>query len=51
MSDDHTASLRRALSMANLGWGVAGSYLGYALQRAFLPETKREGVPAPDMAM
>ncbi|HYX29533.1 MAG TPA: AarF/ABC1/UbiB kinase family protein [Pyrinomonadaceae bacterium] len=41
MSDDHDAPLRRALSLANAGVGVAGSYLGYALQRAFLDETKR----------
>jgi predicted unusual protein kinase regulating ubiquinone biosynthesis (AarF/ABC1/UbiB family) len=42
MPDDHHASLRRALSMANMGMGVAGSYLGYALQRAFLGEAERD---------
>lgn len=42
MSDDNHGSLRRALSMANLGMGVAGSYLGYALQRAFLDEAERD---------
>src|SRR5215831_8312207 len=42
MADDHTTSMRRALSMANIGVGVAGSYLGYALQRAFLGEAERE---------
>ena len=42
MSDDHNTSVRRALSIANLGVGVAGSYLGYALQRAFLGEAERE---------
>ena len=41
MSDDKNAPVRRALSIANIGMGVAGSYLGYALQRAFLNETKR----------
>ena len=41
MSDNHDAPLRRALSLANVGVGVAGSYLGYALQRAFLDEPKR----------
>jgi predicted unusual protein kinase regulating ubiquinone biosynthesis (AarF/ABC1/UbiB family) len=33
--------MRRALSIANLGVGVAGSYLGYALQSAFLGEAER----------
>jgi len=42
MSDDNHAPVRRALSIANLGMGVAGSYLGYALQRAFLDESKRD---------
>ena len=32
--------IRRALSMASMGADIAGSYLGYALQRAFLSETK-----------
>ena len=39
MADDQRTSIRRALSMANMGMGVAGSYLGYALQRAFLDQT------------
>jgi len=34
-------SMRRAFSMASMGADIAGSYLGYALQRAFLGETKR----------
>jgi predicted unusual protein kinase regulating ubiquinone biosynthesis (AarF/ABC1/UbiB family) len=40
MADDHHNSVRRALGIANMGVGVAGSYLGYALQRAILGETK-----------
>ena len=39
---DNNAPIRRALSIANIGMGVAGSYLGYALQRAFLGESERE---------
>src|SRR5438309_4121612 len=31
---------RRALSMASMGAGIAGSYVGYLLQRAFLGEAK-----------
>jgi predicted unusual protein kinase regulating ubiquinone biosynthesis (AarF/ABC1/UbiB family) len=42
MSDEHSTSMRRALSIANLGVGVAGSYLGYALQHAFLGEAERD---------
>ena len=34
--------IRRALSMASMGADIAGSYLGYALQSAFLGETKRQ---------
>src|SRR5438105_4563961 len=41
MAGDKDTSVRRAFSMANMGVGVAGSYLGYALQRAFLGETER----------
>jgi len=41
MSDEHSTSMRRALSIANIGVGVAGSYLGYALQHAFLGEAAR----------
>jgi len=33
-------SLQRAFSMASVGVNIAGSYLGYALQRAFLDETE-----------
>lgn len=33
---------RRALGMASMGAGVAGSYLGYVLQRAFLGEAGSE---------
>src|SRR5215831_15467720 len=42
MADEHSTSVRRALSLANAGMGVAGSYLGYALQRAFLGEADRD---------
>jgi predicted unusual protein kinase regulating ubiquinone biosynthesis (AarF/ABC1/UbiB family) len=41
MSDENSTSMRRALSIANIGMGVAGSYLGYALQHAFLGEAER----------
>lgn len=34
--------IRRALSMASMGADIAGSYLGYALQSAFLGDTKRQ---------
>ena len=40
MPADKNTSLRRAFSMASMGAGIAGSYLGYALQRALLGETK-----------
>ena len=40
MPADKNTSLRRAISMASMGAGIAGSYLGYALQRALLGETK-----------
>lgn len=40
MPADKNTSLRRALSMASMGAGIAGSYFGYALQRAILGETK-----------
>jgi len=33
---------RRALGMASMGAGIAGSYLGYALQRAFLGKAEGE---------
>src|SRR6185436_15690460 len=41
MASKKNSSLRHALSMASMGADIAGSYLGYALQRAFLGETKR----------
>src|SRR3954468_19528064 len=41
MADENSSSVRRAFSIANLGVGVAGSYLGYALQHAFLGEAAR----------
>jgi len=40
MAHEKNTSIRRALSMASMGAGIAGSYLGYAVQRAFLGETK-----------
>jgi predicted unusual protein kinase regulating ubiquinone biosynthesis (AarF/ABC1/UbiB family) len=43
MADDHQAGVRRAFSIANMGVGIAGSYLGYAVQRAILGETKTRG--------
>lgn len=42
MPSDKNTSLRRALSIASLGADVAGSYLGYALQHAFLGESQRK---------
>src|SRR4030095_5034321 len=38
MPKSKDSSVRRALSMATLGAGIAGSYIGYAVQRAFLGE-------------
>ena len=43
MATDKNTSVRRALSMANMSVGVAGSYLGYALQRALLGESRTRG--------
>jgi predicted unusual protein kinase regulating ubiquinone biosynthesis (AarF/ABC1/UbiB family) len=40
MASQKNTSMRRAFSMASMGADIAGSYLGYALQRAFLGETK-----------
>jgi predicted unusual protein kinase regulating ubiquinone biosynthesis (AarF/ABC1/UbiB family) len=40
MGHSKDSSLQRAFSMATAGVNIAGSYLGYALQRAFLDETK-----------
>lgn len=38
---DHTA-LKRGFRIGRLGFGLAGSYLGYQLQKVFLGESKRE---------
>src|SRR2546423_15232217 len=40
MSSQKNTTTGRALSMASMGAGVAGSYIGYLVQRAFLGETK-----------
>ncbi len=40
MRSDKNTSTRRALSIASMGADVAGSYLGYLLQRAFLGEER-----------
>jgi len=40
MSSQKNTTTGRALSMASMGAGIAGSYVGYLLQRAFLGETK-----------
>src|SRR5262245_21346607 len=40
MTSDKNTSIRRALSMASMSADIAGNYLGYVLQRAFLGETK-----------
>src|SRR5260370_37040012 len=40
MASEKNASARRALSMASMGAGIAGSYFGYLLQRAFLGEAE-----------
>src|SRR2546430_574788 len=40
MSSQKNTTTGRALSMASMGAGVAGSYFGYLLQRAFLGEAK-----------
>ena len=42
MSPEKNTPARRALGMASMGAGIAGSYLGYVLQRAFLGEAKSE---------
>jgi predicted unusual protein kinase regulating ubiquinone biosynthesis (AarF/ABC1/UbiB family) len=41
-SREQTSALQRALRMAAMSAGVAGSYAGYLAQRAFLGEEKRE---------
>lgn len=40
MPSDKNTPTRRALSMASMGADVAGSYIGYLLQRAFLGEAQ-----------
>src|SRR5437660_3138467 len=40
MSSKKNSTTARALSMASMGAGIAGSYAGYLLQRAFLGEAK-----------
>jgi predicted unusual protein kinase regulating ubiquinone biosynthesis (AarF/ABC1/UbiB family) len=42
MTSDKNSSARRALSMASMGADIAGSYVGYLLQRAFLGKTRGE---------
>jgi predicted unusual protein kinase regulating ubiquinone biosynthesis (AarF/ABC1/UbiB family) len=42
MTSEKNTSARRALGMASMGAGIAGSYLGYALQRAFLGKAEGE---------
>ena len=40
MPFDKNTPTRRALSMASMGADIAGSYIGYLLQRAFLGEAR-----------
>ena len=40
MPSDKNTPTRRALSMASMGADIAGSYIGYLLQRAFLGEAQ-----------
>jgi predicted unusual protein kinase regulating ubiquinone biosynthesis (AarF/ABC1/UbiB family) len=42
MSSDKNSPTRRALSVATMGANIAGSYIGYLLQRAFLGEAQRK---------
>src|SRR6266705_4842915 len=42
MSSQKNTTTGRALSMASMGAGIAGSYIGYLLQRTFLGEARRE---------
>src|SRR5215813_4129763 len=42
MGHGKDSSLQRAFSMGTAGVSIAGSYLGYALQRAFLDEAESE---------
>lgn len=40
MLSEKNTPTRRALSMASIGAGIAGSYIGYILQRAFMGEVE-----------
>lgn len=42
MSPEKNTPSRRALGMASMGASIAGSYIGYVLQRAFLGEAQSE---------
>ena len=42
MATEENTPARRALRMASMGAGVAGSYLGYVLQRAFVSKAEGE---------
>ena len=42
MTSRNNTPTRRALSMASMGADIAGSYIGYLLQRAFLGKTRGE---------
>jgi predicted unusual protein kinase regulating ubiquinone biosynthesis (AarF/ABC1/UbiB family) len=42
MSPEKSSPTRRALGLASMGAGIAGSYIGYVLQRAFLGEAQSE---------
>jgi predicted unusual protein kinase regulating ubiquinone biosynthesis (AarF/ABC1/UbiB family) len=42
MSPEKNTPTRRALGIASMGAGIAGSYLGYVMQRAFLGEAQSE---------
>lgn len=42
MAAENNTPARRALRMASMGAGVAGSYLGYVLQRAFVGKAEGE---------
>jgi predicted unusual protein kinase regulating ubiquinone biosynthesis (AarF/ABC1/UbiB family) len=42
MAAENNTPARRALRMASMGAGVAGSYLGYMLQRAFVGKAEGE---------
>ena len=42
MPSDKNTPARRALSVATMGANIAGSYIGYLLQRAFLGNAEGE---------